>query len=83
MTMLRGSLMAALYDQMISLPAESVTESGAMGLMGSDAEAFAEYFHATITDTWADVLQLSLAVYLLARMIGPICVAPVVVAVRE
>jgi len=83
MTMLRGGLIAALYDKMMSLPVENVSESGAMALMGSDAEAFAEYFHATITDTWADALQLCLAVYLLARMIGAICVAPIIVAIRK
>lgn len=84
MTMLRGGLIAALYDKMMSLPVEeNVSESGAMALMGSDVEALAEYFHATITDTWADALQLCLAVYLLARMIGAICVAPIIVAIRK
>lgn len=83
MTMLRGGLIAILYNQMMSLPVENVNESGAMSLMGSDTETFAEYFHATITDTWADVLQLALAIYLLARMIGAICIAPIVFAVRK
>lgn len=79
MTMLRGSLIAALFHQMV----EGVGESAAMALMGSDAEAFAEYFHTTITDTWADLLQLAIAIYLIARMTGAIVVAPVIVAVCE
>jgi hypothetical protein len=83
MTMLRGSLIAALFHQMLSLPVEGVSESAAMALMGSDAEAFAEYFHTTITDTWADILQLSVAIYLIARMTGAVVVAPVIVAVCE
>lgn len=83
MTMLRSSLIAALFHQMLSLPVEGVSESAAMALMGSEAEAFAEYFHTTITDTWADILQLALAIYLIARMTltGAIVVAPVIVAI--
>lgn len=83
MTMLRGSLIAALFHQMLSLPVEGVSESDAMALMGSDAEAFAEYFHTTITDTWADLLQLAVAIYLIARMTGAVVVAPVIVAICE
>lgn len=83
MTMIRGGLIAALFAQMMRLPAESINDSGAMSLMGSDAESLAEYLHITITDTWADVIQLALAIYLLARMIGAVCVAPVLVAICE
>jgi ABC-type multidrug transport system fused ATPase/permease subunit len=83
MTMLRGGLIATLYNHMMCLPVESVSESAALSLMSSDAEAFAEYFHATITDSWANLLQLGIAIYLLARMIGAIVVAPVTVAVRK
>lgn len=83
MTMLRSSLIAALFHQMLSLPVEGVSESAAIALMGSDAEAFAEYFHTTITDTWADLLQLAIAIYLIARMTGAIVIAPVIVAICE
>ncbi|KAH8646856.1 putative ABC transporter [Xylariales sp. PMI_506] len=80
-TMLRGGLIMALYDQLLRLPNESATESSAMALMGTDAESFADYFHAAITDIWADVLQVSLAIYLLAHIVGAICIAPIVIAI--
>jgi ABC-type multidrug transport system fused ATPase/permease subunit len=82
MTMLRAGLIAILYDHMMNLPAESVDESGALGLMGADAEGFAEFFFATITDTWANVLQLGIAIYLLTRMVGAVVIAPVILAIR-
>ncbi|KAG4437467.1 hypothetical protein IFR05_007049 [Cadophora sp. M221] len=80
-TMLRGGLIAAIYSHLMNLPVQSIGESSAMALIGSDTESFAETFQSTITETWADVIQLVLAIYLLARIIGAICVAPILVAI--
>ena len=82
-TMLRGALIALIYEKMMALPAGKTSESCAMSLMGSDVEAFADYFHDTICDTWADILQLGLAIFLLAKLIGLVCIAPIIIVVRK
>ncbi len=80
-TMIRGGMIAVVYQKMMDLPSGSVSESSAMSLMGSDIEALAEYFHATICDTWANILQLGLATWLLYTQMGAVCVAPIIVAI--
>lgn len=77
--MLRGGLIAVIYQKMMALPLSH--KSDAMSLMGSDVDALAEYFHGTICDTWADALQLGLATWLLSIQIGAICVAPTIIAI--
>ncbi|KAE8147983.1 multidrug resistance-associated protein [Aspergillus avenaceus] len=80
-TMVRGGLMALVYQHMLSLPLGSTDESSAMSLMGADIEMLAEYFQTTICETWASVLQLGLATWLLGTQVGAVCVAPILVAV--
>ena len=80
-TMIRGGMIAVVYQKMMDLPSGSLSESSAMSLMGSDIEALATYFHATICDTWANVLQLGLATWLLYTQMGVVCLAPITVAI--
>ncbi|KAH8889119.1 putative ABC transporter [Thozetella sp. PMI_491] len=80
-TMIRGGLIALVYEHMMVLPLGGINESSAMSLMGSDIEALAEYFHATLCDTWANVVQLGIAIWLLYTQIGAVCVAPIIVAI--
>ncbi|KAK3369714.1 putative ABC transporter [Lasiosphaeria ovina] len=80
-TMLRGGLMAVVYQKMMALPLGTTSESSAMSLMGSDIEALADYFHATVCDTWANAFQLGLAVWLLQAQMGAVCIAPILVAI--
>ncbi|KAJ5591589.1 multidrug resistance-associated protein [Penicillium hispanicum] len=80
-TMLRGGLMALVFQHMMDLPVGSTDESSAMSLMGSDIEMLAEYFQSTVCETWANVLQLGLATWLLETQIGAACIAPIVVVI--
>ncbi|CAG8022334.1 unnamed protein product [Penicillium salamii] len=79
-TMLRGGLMALVFQHMISLPLASTDESSAMALFGSDIEMLAEYFYSVVCETWANVLQLALATWLLQTQVGAVCIAPILVA---
>ncbi|RAO71528.1 uncharacterized protein BHQ10_007540 [Talaromyces amestolkiae] len=80
-TMLRGGLMVLVYQHMMNLPLGSTEESSAMSLMGSDIEMLAEYFQSTVSETWANVIQLGLATWFLKTEVGPVCIAPVVVVI--
>ncbi|KAJ5142866.1 uncharacterized protein N7515_001653 [Penicillium bovifimosum] len=80
-TMLRGGLMGLVFQHMMVLPLGSTDESSAMALMGSDIEMLAEYFYSVICETWANVLQLALATWLLQTQVGAVCIAPILVAI--
>ena len=81
MSILRAGMISLIYERMMALPLGNVSESGAMSIMGSDVETLAESFHLLIADAWAEVLQLGIATWLLARQLGPACVAPIIIAV--
>lgn len=81
--MLRGGLMALVYQHMMNLPPSSTEESSAMSLMGSDIEMLAEYFQSTVCETWANVVQLGLAMWLLKTQVGAVFIAPVVVVIGK
>jgi len=78
-TMLRGALMATVYQKMMVLPLGGISEHGALSLIGSDIEALSEYFHAAVCETWANIIQLGLATWLLYTQLGAVCIAPIVV----
>ncbi len=83
MVMIRGGMTSLIYGKMMSLPFGNVSESGAMSIMGSDVETLVETFHMLICETWASVIQLVLATWLLAEQLGAVCVASIIVAVGK
>ncbi|PKY09063.1 putative ABC transporter [Aspergillus campestris IBT 28561] len=80
-TMLRGGLMALVFQHMMDLPLGSNDESSAMALLGADIEMVAEYFYSVVCETWANVLQLTLATWLLQTQVGVVCIAPILVVI--
>ncbi|KAJ5758005.1 uncharacterized protein N7511_006699 [Penicillium nucicola] len=80
-TMIRGGLMSIVFQHMMGLPLGSTDESSAMSLMGSDIEMLAEYFFSVVCETWANVLQLGLATWLLETQVGAVCIAPLFIVI--
>ncbi|KAE8407397.1 multidrug resistance-associated protein [Aspergillus pseudonomiae] len=80
-TMLRGGLMAIVFQHLMNLPSGSVDESSAISLMGTDIEMLAEYFQSTVCEIWANIIQLGLATWLLQTQVGAVCIAPIVVVI--
>ncbi|KAK6823240.1 hypothetical protein RU639_006093 [Aspergillus parasiticus] len=80
-TMLRGGLMAIVFEHMMNQPLGSIDESSAISLMGTDIEMLAEYFQSTVCEIWANILQLGLATWLLQTQVGAVCIAPIVVVI--
>lgn len=75
--------MAVVFKHMMTLPLGGTDESSAMSLMGSDIEMLAEYFQSTVCETWANILQLGLATWLLETQMGAVCIAPIAVVIGE
>src|SRR5690348_5556275 len=83
MSMMRGQLIAIIYDKLATLEVTNVNESSAMALMGTDVPKIAETFHMLILNVVPDVVQLAIAVYLLYTQIGAVCVVPVITTISE
>lgn len=81
-TRLRGSLVALIYQTMLSLRTETGTSQAAVSLMSTEVERI------NVAAQWSfsivpNLLQLAIALRILAGQLGGVSVAPVVVAIRE
>jgi ATP-binding cassette subfamily C (CFTR/MRP) protein 1 len=81
-TMIRGALVSALFDGMLSLRAQSGNASAGQALMSNDVTRIA------ISTIWVvsalpNVLQVCLALWILGTQLGVVCIAPVIVALRK
>ena len=81
MAMIRGSLISMIYQKMMILKSVDANKSAAMTLMGTDVERLAETWYLLLIDTWATILQLGIAIFLLERQLGAVCIAPIFIAV--
>ena len=83
MVKLRGGMISLIYKKMLTLPLSNINESGAMSIVSSDVETLAETFHLLMCDIWAHALQFVIATWLLAKQVGAVCVAPIIVSFGE
>jgi len=84
MAMVRGGLISLIYDKVVQSPStQAASESAAMTLIGTDVERICETWHLVVAESWAGVIQLAFAVWLLQMQIGPVCVTPVIVALGK
>lgn len=51
--------------------------------MGTDVARIAETYHFLLIETPPALVQLGIALYLLYSQLGAVCVAPIIVTVRE
>ncbi|KAH0431618.1 ABC transporter [Colletotrichum camelliae] len=80
MAMVRGGLISLIYEKVVQSPSTQVGDSAAMTLIGTDVERICETWHLAVAESWASVIQLGFAVWLLQMQIGAVCVTPVIVA---
>lgn len=82
MAMIRGGLIGMIYHKLIRSPAAGITngDSTVMTLIGADVERIATLWNLAISGLIPDAVQLGMAVWLLYRQIGVVCVAPVILA---
>lgn len=69
-TMIRGMLVAAIFQKTISLPFSQVEASTAVTLMTTDIEGVAAGI-PTIHETWINIVELGFGIYFLYQFVGP------------
>lgn len=74
-TMVRGSLVNAIYAQTLDLSVTSLDESAAVTLMSSDVERICEAI-LPIHSMWSSPLEIALAIWLLQKEIGLALLGP-------
>ncbi|MCJ1282186.1 hypothetical protein MMC26_001509 [Xylographa opegraphella] len=78
-TMMRDSIVSMIYDKTMKLPFSGLDGNGPITLMSADIERLASglrYMH----DSWASVIEISIALYLLYKELGIAGIAPIVIA---
>lgn len=78
-TMLRGALVSIIYAKTIDISITALDESGSMTLMSADVERITQSF-SLIHDTWATVVEVGIAVFILEQQLGLACVGPAAIA---
>ncbi|TDZ14283.1 ABC transporter atnG [Colletotrichum orbiculare MAFF 240422] len=82
LTLIRGSLIAIVYDTMLSLRAETGNSQTAVALMGTEVERI------TVAAQWCvaivpNILQTAFALWILSSQLGAVSIAPIIVAVSS
>ncbi|GJC84263.1 ABC transporter atnG [Colletotrichum liriopes] len=81
-TGIRGALIAIIYQNMLSLRAETGNSEAAVSLMSTEVERItvtAQYSLSIIPD----LIQLGFALWILSSQLGGVSVAPVIIAIRK
>lgn len=80
--MARGLLVSLILSSTVELNTFSTAGSGALTLITADVNQISTSFE-NFHEIWANVIELSLAIWLLQRQLGLGCLGPVAVVVRE
>lgn len=67
------------YEQTLALQPEDLNDSAALTLMGTDVERAISNLQS-IHELWASVIEVGIALWLLARQLGVACLVPLVIA---
>ncbi|KAJ5292026.1 hypothetical protein N7478_001277 [Penicillium angulare] len=79
---LRAGLVAITYDQTLALQQEDLHDSAALTLMGTDVERTITSLQS-IHETWASILEVGIALWLLGRQLGVPCLIPFAIAISS
>lgn len=78
--MTRAGLISMIYRQTSLLKASSMRDNEAITLHGTDVEVIVNSVK-TIHETWASLLEVGVALWLLERQIFAACVVPAVICI--
>ncbi|CAM1501184.1 Fc.00g103460.m01.CDS01 [Cosmosporella sp. VM-42] len=80
-TVMRGSIVGLIYEKALSLDvtSPSVSPEGALTLVGTDTGTITAGV-IVLHDTWAGLLEIGLAIYLIQRELGAASAMPIAVA---
>jgi ATP-binding cassette subfamily C (CFTR/MRP) protein 1 len=77
--MVRGGLICAILEKSLKLGTADNRNDAAFTLISTDVERICQSLR-NMHELWANVIELSIAIYLLARQLGAACIAPIVVS---
>ncbi|CAG8971668.1 hypothetical protein HYALB_00003136 [Hymenoscyphus albidus] len=78
-TMIRGALVSLIYAKTLKLDTGSLADAAAVTLISTDIDRIAlglGYAH----EMWASLIDVGIAVYLLERQLGIVCIVPIIIA---
>ncbi|KAE9375968.1 ABC transporter-like protein [Stipitochalara longipes BDJ] len=78
-TMVRGSLVAVLFDKTTEIATEQTPQRAPVTLMSTDVDAIAAAFQG-LHDVWAAPIEVSIGIWLLERQVGVACTVSVGIA---
>lgn len=76
----RSGLITMVFKQTSRLKASDINDSAAITLMGTDVERIVQS-QKTIHETWATILEVGIAIWLLERQLLIACVVPAIIAI--
>ncbi|CAG9989646.1 unnamed protein product [Clonostachys byssicola] len=79
-TMMRGTLVSALYAKATDISITAADPTAALTLMSADIERI-DVGWRTAHEVWANLVEIAVAVYLLQRQLGIACLIPVGAAI--
>ncbi|KAH0284042.1 putative ABC transporter, partial [Aureobasidium sp. EXF-3399] len=74
----RGAMISLIYSQTLELPQTPLSEGAALTLISTDLDNIIEFLE-NICSLWAFVLEISIGIWLLERILGVACIVPVIV----
>lgn len=77
--MMRGGLVGIIFRTMLESRIGNTPESAALTLMSTDVERIAETW-SFVNEIWANLIQALIAVWLLEKQVGVVCVYPVLIS---
>lgn len=77
-TMVRGSLTAAIFAKTLILPSNTADEAAAVTLMSTDVQRIGDAL-AQMHEVWASVIEVGIGVWLLSRQISYAVTGPIAV----
>lgn len=80
--MVRGGLIAILYEKTSEAKDVELQDRASLTLMGTDVERIITAFRS-LHELWASPIEVTIAVYLLQRQLGAACVVPGIVAISK
>ena len=81
-TMARGGLISLMFAKTSSLKANAADPATSLTLMSADIERITNGWQ-TMHEIWANLIEITLAIYLLERQLGAACAIPIGVAIGK
>lgn len=81
-TMFRGATISLIYSRALDIQDGLYDESASITLMSTDTDRVALAIH-NLNEVWARIIEVGIAIFLLARQLGWVAVIPLIIVIRK